>query len=126
MRPFKWLISEGFFRSSKVKLIELCALLLPLAMALGPLSASAQITISNGCMEDIAGFSLVCTANDVRIASAQDIKILDDGCAYAGDTVDFKATFEVLLGAQERHDIGLYFATDGDPNLDGAITGSGA
>jgi hypothetical protein len=29
----------------------------------------------------------------------------------------------VLLSAQERYDIGLYFALDGDPNGDGALTG---
>lgn len=92
------------------------------AMALAMPSA-AQMTTTDGCMEDIAQFGLNCTANDIQIAAATGIEILDDGCAFPGDLVTFKATFEVLLTAQERHDIGLYFAVDGDPNLDGAVTG---
>lgn len=87
-------------------------------------------TITDGCMQDIAGFSLNCTANDVKIAGVADVDgvpgpdiiILDDGCKYPGDTVDFTATFE-LETETERHDIGIYFATDGDPNNDGAISG---
>jgi hypothetical protein len=74
-------------------------------------------------MQDIAGFNLQCTANDVQIASATDIVVLDDGCAFPGDTVDFEAVFEVVVTAKERFDIGLYFATDGDSNNDGAISG---
>jgi hypothetical protein len=46
-----------------------------------------------------------------------------DKCAFPGDTTSFAATFEVLLSAQERYDIGLYFGVDGDPNGDGALTG---
>jgi hypothetical protein len=75
-------------------------------------------------MEEEAGFGLNCTANDVSIANATNITILDDGCAYPGDTVTFKADFEVLLTAEYRHDVGLWFAADGDPNGDGARTGS--
>jgi hypothetical protein len=37
--------------------------------------------------------------------------------------VTFTATFEVVLNAKERHDIGIYFVTDGDPNGDGAVSG---
>lgn len=85
--------------------------------------AIAQDVAVGGCMEEAAGFHLQCTANDVRIAEAQDIVILDDGCAYPGDTVTFQATFVTELSAQARHDLGLYFATDGDPNFDGAVSG---
>ena len=91
--------------------------------------ASAQ-TVTDGCMQDIAGFSLNCTANDVKIAGVADIDgepgpdivILDDGCKFPGDTVNFTATFE-LQTTTERHDIGIYFATDGDSNGDGAVSG---
>jgi hypothetical protein len=78
----------------------------------------------DGCMEDVAGFGLNCTANDIQIASVTNLVIDDDGCAFPGDTVTFTADFEVLLTAQARHDLGLWFATDGDPNADGAITGA--
>ncbi|UCC14662.1 MAG: hypothetical protein JSW21_01505 [Gammaproteobacteria bacterium] len=42
-------------------------------------------------------------------------ELCGDRCAYPGDTTRFRATFIVELSAQARHDIGLYFATDGDP-----------
>lgn len=86
-------------------------------------------TVEAGCMQDLAGFDLTCTANDVQIASAENIEILDTlsnpedpGCAYLGDTVTFRATFKTVVTAKERYDIGLYFAIDGDPNGDGAIS----
>ncbi len=92
-----------------------------LAQTIATISSSE--TINDGCMQDIAGYALNCTANDVQIAAARNIVILDDGCAYPGDTVDFTATFDVVVTAKERYDIGLYFATDGDSNNDGAVSG---
>lgn len=91
--------------------------------------ASAQATLTNTkCMQERAGFALNCTANDVSVAGvakktdgSYDINITDP-CARAGDTVTFTAKFDVVLTAQARHDIGIYFATDGDPNGDGALT----
>src|SRR5512139_1780060 len=102
---------------------------LVLVLMTGFLLASAQraycqMQANNGCLQEVAGFGLNCTGNDVSIARVTNIVINDDGCAYPGDTVDFTATFEVKLTATERHDIGIYFAIDGDPNKDGAITGN--
>ncbi|WP_163835361.1 DUF7507 domain-containing protein [Spartinivicinus ruber] len=81
-------------------------------------------------MQETAGFELQCSANDIRIAGVAlnsddtpKIEIHDDGCAYQGDTVNFTATFEVETTAKERHDVGIYFVTDGDPNNDGAVSG---
>jgi len=87
-----------------------------------PPGVGSPITISDDCMQDIAGFGLVCTANDVSLARATNITITD-ACEYPGDTVTFMATFETVLTAQARHDIGIYFATNGDPHHDGALTG---
>jgi len=87
-----------------------------------PPGVGSPITISDACMQDIAGFGLVCTANDVSLARATNITITH-ACEYPGDTVTFMATFETVLTAQARHDIGIYFATDGDPNHDGALSG---
>jgi cysteine-rich repeat protein len=81
--------------------------------------ARAQ-AVENGCMEDVAGFGLVCTANDIRIASISEVVTLDDGCQFAGDTVTFRAKAELLLTAQERHDVGIYLATDGGDALTGS------
>ena len=92
------------------------------ALLLGSaLPGSAQVTVENGCLEETAGFGVNCTANDVRIARAiPPIQINDDGCAFLGDTVNFTAEFEVELTAQERHDLGIYFSSDGDPDGSGA------
>ena len=86
-------------------------------------SGSADVLLGQACMQDVAGFGLNCTANDIQIANATNITILDDGCAEPGDTVTFTADFQVLLTAQARHDIGIWFAEDGDPNGDGALSG---
>lgn len=51
-------------------------------------------------------------------------ELCGDKCAFAGDFTSFAATFIVELSAQARYDIGLYFGIDGDPNGDGALTGS--
>ena len=75
-----------------------------------------------GCLKDLYA-KAGCTAEDVKIAGVLSYTILDDGCAFPGDTVEFQATYEVVLTAEDRYDIGLFFATDGDPNGDGAYTG---
>ncbi len=83
--------------------------------------ASAQT-----CIQDKAGKSLVCTANDVRIASAENVRDLQGmplGTCISGQTFSFIADFRVLTGATARYDVGLFFATDGDPNHDGARSG---
>jgi uncharacterized repeat protein (TIGR01451 family) len=109
------------------------ALALAASLFFGPAAATAQVlgggTVDTGCMLDLyeefgQGGGLNCTANDIQVAQVVDLFILDDGCAFPGDTVTFGFTAEVVLTAQERHDIGVYFATDGDPNGDGALTGS--
>jgi len=104
-----------------------CAALLPGI----PSAAVAATSYEQGCMQTVAGFGLNCNSNDVRIAGVAKnpdgtpkLTINDgNGCAYPGDTVNFTATFDVLLGAQARYDIGIYFAEDADPNNDGALTG---
>jgi hypothetical protein len=55
--------------------------------------------------------------------TGEDLITISDPCDYPGDSVEFTATFEVRLNAQERHDIGIYFATDGEPDGN-ARTGS--
>jgi hypothetical protein len=57
------------------------------------------------------------------VVDATNIVIHDDGCKYPGDTVTFTADFQVSSSANTRLDIGLWFAVDGDPNNDGALTG---
>jgi hypothetical protein len=115
-------------------------LLLALVLALGSLGlVGDRVALSDGsgntetavdgCMQDVydqfgQGGGLNCTANDVQVASVTNINIIDDGCAFPGDTVTFDFTAQVVLTAQARHDVGIYFATDGDPNGDGAYVGT--
>ena len=86
---------------------------------------NGETVVEAGCAGDLYGDpTLNCTANDVLLASVTNFEILDDGCISPEDTVYFKADYMVELTTQERYDIGLYFATDGDPNSDGAYTGT--
>lgn len=110
--------------------VSLLIISLGIAGATGPSMPAVATTVNNGCIQDTAGFKLNCNSNDVSVAGiARDFEgkpkltILDDGCAYPGDTVDFTATFDVVLTAQARYDIGIYFARDGG-GPDGALTGS--
>jgi hypothetical protein len=103
-----------------VVMLVLAAVSLQVGLAQG--DDGEPITVQDGCMEEVALESLNCTANDVQLAQATGI-LITDPCEYPGDEVTFTATFEVLLTAQERHDIGIYFAIDGDGNFDGALTG---
>ena len=119
---------NGFIRWKFLSQIRL----LLLAITLSSLSElSWADTVEGACMQDISGFNLTCTANDVAISGiaknpdgTDKLEILDDGCAFLGDTVTFTATFELNVNSKERHDVGIYFVTDGDIDNDGAISGA--
>ncbi len=81
------------------------------------------------CAGDLFGPNLNCTANDVKIGHATNVRVpgtdIPITSCVRGSTVDFTADFKVSTnGGVTRYDIGLYFATDGDPNHDGAKTGT--
>ena len=95
-----------------------------------PTSSQRLPSINNACMGDVAsqnGISgLNCTANDIDIAEALDIVILDgpggdpvpippgeEPSCTIGEDVTFTAKFQFELSAQERHDLGVWFATGG-------------
>ena len=96
------------------------------AVALALLLLGDQPGFAQSCIEEQAGRSLVCTANDVRVAYADNIRNTS-GAALSqcvrGQTFSFIADFHVQTTATSRYDIGLYFATDGDPNGNGARSG---
>jgi len=99
----------------------------------GPEAASAQT-----CIEDVwkahgNNQGLTCEANDVTLSSATNISISAGGSCdpdtgvcrcFAGEMVTFTADFAMTLTTQARYDVGFYIATDGDPNDDGALTGT--
>jgi hypothetical protein len=80
------------------------------------------------CMANLFGPTVNCTANDVGIAEASNIRNPTTGAAItsciSGSPLNFTADFTVeTQGGVTRFDIGLYFATDGDPNGDGVKSG---
>jgi hypothetical protein len=88
---------------------------------------SGQTTMNSRCIQEAAGFNLNCTANDVNVAGVATDEEGDriwiiDPCQFPDDDVTFIAEFAVQLNAQDRHDVGIYFATDGDSGGDGALT----
>jgi hypothetical protein len=120
-------------------------------LALGGLLLGPQPTFAaDNCIQDVWAAhgntqSLTCTANDVSVANVTNIKITSGGSCDANGVctctsaatpptncstnpnqlgcVTFEADYEILLTAQTRYDIGLYFGVDGDPNGNGALTG---
>jgi hypothetical protein len=96
------------------------------AALISSLLLTSQSALAQSCIEEQAGRSLVCTANDVRVAYADNIRNVNGGAlsqCIRGSTFSFIADFHVQTTATSRYDIGLYFATDGDPNGNGARSG---
>ena len=77
-----------------------------------PLTATAQT-----CLQDEYGKNVQCTANDVRIAKALNVRDPLTGATItscvANSTFSFVADFQVVTTATARENIGLYFATGG-------------
>jgi hypothetical protein len=95
-------------------------------LALGGILLYASPAGAQTCVQEQAGRSIVCTANDVRISFADNVRAIDGKSlsqCVSGQTFSFIADFHVVTTATSRYDIGLYFATDGDPNGDGARSG---
>jgi len=95
-------------------------------LALGGLLLGAQPASAQSCITEQAGRSLVCTANDIQVAFADNVRDTSGTSltqCISGQTFSFVADFHVTTTASTRYDIGLYFATDGDPNGDGARSG---
>lgn len=92
------------------------------------LAAPAAAVINGGCVDDVtfgnSNQSNNCTANDLTFV-AVGLGVQDDGCVSTTDTVSiFLRAVIQNTTAQTRYDVGMYFATDGDPNGDGALRGS--
>src|SRR5262249_51638153 len=78
---------------------------------------------SGSCLADETPFKVNCTANDVRIANAMNIRDLSGNplkTCFAGSTFSFIADFNVVTTATARENIGLYMATGGQAT---ALTG---
>lgn len=87
------------------------------------LPAAAVVIQGGGCVDDVSGLNNNCVANDLTFV-AVGLGIQDDGCVSLNDTVSIFLRAQIAnTTAQTRYDVGMYFATDGDPNNDGASTG---
>ena len=67
---------------------------------------------AGSCLTEAFGGAVNCTAEDVRIASAETIEVLD-ACDFEGDTARVKLRVDLVIGAAVRYDLGLFAATDG-------------
>lgn len=87
---------------------------------------AARAASTGTCMQDTAGFHLECTANDVKIAQASNIRTLGGqplSECIAGQSISFLADFTLVANA-DRLDIKMDFDVGGDPEHDGARTGT--
>jgi len=118
----KRVLPSSFAKAVAISVIGVVGLIVGAPPVSADLCIDDQWKAHNGNTQD-----LTCTANDVRIAEATNVRDLENEpltSCYEGFPFDFIADFTVELTAQERFDVGLYFATDGDPNEDGALTGT--
>ena len=79
---------------------------------------------NGGCIEEVAGIGKAnCTANDVSLTDIVPGSVIildaDGGCTSTSDTVTFTAQGVFTLTTNERFDIGVYIATDGDGSASG-------
>ena len=77
-------------------------------------SAAAQT-----CVDDVTGRTNNCTANDVTISSISVVSVID-GCVSTADTATVLLQAQLVAGASERYDVGMFFATDGGNARSGA------
>jgi len=109
-------------RTCCCKKLSLIFALLALVVLAAP--AFAQTPPPNNCLKDEYGKNVQCTANDVRVAFADNPRALDGSSltsCIAGSTFSFVADFHVTTTATARENIGLYFQTAGGAN---ALTGT--
>ncbi|WP_434423724.1 hypothetical protein [Nannocystis pusilla] len=66
---------------------------------------------------EVGGGTLNCTANDVRISEAT--SVFPTSCV-AGTTFDLTATFETVVTANSRYDVGFWFNTEGGDSARGS------
>lgn len=112
--------APGIFRKTRLGRILAAVVVLAILGAVPPATAVIQ---GGGCVNEVSGDNNNCTANDLTFV-AVGLGVQDDGCVDANDTVSIFLRARVSnTTAQTRYDVGLYFATDGDPNGDGALSG---
>ncbi len=93
-------------------LISFSIILAAIALIPGIRTASA-----GNCMQDLVTFGLNCTANDVRIAVYN--KVGGPPVCFPGEYITVELQADLVAGASERYDVGLFTALDGGNALTG-------
>jgi uncharacterized repeat protein (TIGR01451 family) len=118
---------------SASRLVVLCVALLAMAIMAGPAFAQGgnclqnEYNIFSGAAAGSTSQSLAlnCTANDVRVAQVTNVTDLNGNplkTCFEGSTFSFLADFEIVTSStSSRSNIGLYFATQNQPD---ALRGS--
>ena len=112
----KVLRRSEFVRSTSLSASRFHVLLAVAAFAAAPTTARAETIFPDpapSCIEEVAGETLNCTANDVGIAVAVAESPVIDGCDDGpNDTATFNLLADLQSTATERYDIGIYLALD--------------
>ena len=70
------------------------------------------------CIDEVTGLTNVCTANDVRVGTFYRIEGPTE--CMAGETIQVQLQAQIISGASDRYDIGLFVAQDGGNARTGA------
>lgn len=85
-------------------------------------SARAGMITNGSCVNESNGDNNVCTSNDLTFVLVG-LGLQSDGCVSTSDSVSIRLRAIIRnTTAQTRYDVGLFVATDGDPNNDGALS----
>lgn len=92
-----------------------------LAGARPALADNGPTTENGACMQEVftsevGGGTLNCTANDVAISAATSVS---PATCVAGTTFDLTATFQTVVTANSRYDVGFWFNTEGGASARG-------
>src|SRR5215470_11932849 len=101
-----------------------CSKKFSVIFALLAVTVLAAPAFAQTCLKDEYGKNVQCTANDVRVAFADNPRALDGTpltSCVANTFFSFVADFHVVTTATARENIGLYFQTAGGSN---ALTGT--
>ena len=104
---------------NRIGYLKRFTVLFPLTFTIAVLALllrASPASAAPNCLQDVYGTKkLNCTANDVTVSFADNVRNLD-GSALTGcnpGTFSFIADFHVITTATARENVGIYFATAG-------------
>ena len=91
----------------------------PLLLVVFVLLAGVPAARGQTCIDDVTGRSNNCTANDVQVSQIDVLGVVD-GCTSSADTTTLHLRARLIATADQRYDIGMFFALDGGDAFSGA------